>query len=214
MSSTSYVLLGAGGHARALIGTLQATGLAIHGLLDDAQALHGSLVFGHKVLGPLSLAKELANRHALVLALGSASLSSNLARQAIAEELLISLDASHFPVLPHPSAIVASHTSLEAGTQLQPRVVVQAGAAIGAFCILNTGAIVEHDSRLEAFVHLAPGAIVCGSAHIGQGTFIGAGSVVKQGVRVGAACELAAGSVLLHDIPDGTRVRGVPAQTY
>jgi acetyltransferase EpsM len=45
-----------------------------------------------------------------------------------------------------------------------------------------------------------------------RGAFLGAGAVVVPGVRIGADAVVAAGAVVLHDVPAGTTVLGVPAR--
>jgi acetyltransferase-like isoleucine patch superfamily enzyme len=48
---------------------------------------------------------------------------------------------------------------------------------------------------------------------IGPGAWIGTRAIVLGPCRVGADAVVAAGAVVTHDVPDGTRVAGVPART-
>jgi acetyltransferase-like isoleucine patch superfamily enzyme len=48
---------------------------------------------------------------------------------------------------------------------------------------------------------------------VGEGSHVGIGAIVLQGVRIGANAVVGAGTVVLHDVPDGDRVAGVPARS-
>ena len=59
--------------------------------------------------------------------------------------------------------------------------VIQAGADIGAHCIINTGAVADHDNAIGDYVHLSPRAALAGGVKVGEGTHIGIGaSVIPQ----------------------------------
>jgi hypothetical protein len=51
-----------------------------------------------------------------------------------------------------------------------------------------------------------------GRIHIGRQSWIGAGSIILPGVTVGAYSVVGAGSVVNKDVPEDTRVAGVPAR--
>ena len=89
---------------------------------------------------------------------------------------------------------------------------VNARARIGAGVIVNSGSIVEHDVQVGAFSHLAPASLLLGECRIGEETLVGGGSVVLPGVSVGNRATIAAGGVAVHEIVDGSVVRGVPAR--
>lgn len=48
---------------------------------------------------------------------------------------------------------------------------------------------------------------------IGAGAYIGARAIIMPGVWVGAGAVVAAGAVVTRDVPEGSRVAGVPART-
>ncbi|MDG2186819.1 MAG: serine O-acetyltransferase [Hyphomicrobiales bacterium] len=54
----------------------------------------------------------------------------------------------------------------------------------------------------------------CGDRHpkIKSGVLIGAGAKILGNIDIGVSARIAAGSVVLHDVPDGTTVAGVPAK--
>lgn len=116
------------------------------------------------------------------------------------------------PVLADPRAVLSPSVQLGAGTLAVAGVVVNADARAGRGCILNTGCSVDHDCILGDFVHVSPGARLAGGVHVGDGTWIGIGAVVREGCRIGKNVMVAAGAVVIKDVPDNSRVAGVPAQ--
>ena len=100
-----------------------------------------------------------------------------------------------FPCVIHPSATYSNECRIEEGVQLLANSVVNSGAKIGKFCIINTGAIIEHGVTIGKGCHIAPGAIVLGDATIGDFCFVGAGAIVVQSCTVPDRTFIKAGSV-------------------
>ena len=67
MSSSSRVLVvGAGGHAKVVLATLQDGGWQVEGLLDDQEKLLGATVLGVPVVGRLAMLAERDSPRALI----------------------------------------------------------------------------------------------------------------------------------------------------
>jgi serine O-acetyltransferase len=47
---------------------------------------------------------------------------------------------------------------------------------------------------------------------LGDDVFVGAGAKVVGGVRIGNHCKVGANAVVVHDVPDGATVGGIPAR--
>jgi acetyltransferase-like isoleucine patch superfamily enzyme len=90
--------------------------------------------------------------------------------------------------------------------------VVNPGARVGAFCILNTNSSIDHDCILEDYASLAPGVVTGGGVVIGRYTAIGIRATVVHGVRIGEHSVIGAGATVLHDIPDHVVAYGTPAR--
>ncbi len=197
------LVLGAGGHARAVAEVARAAGFTVVGFTDlapDPSRPH--------VLGRDDDVPRLVRRHRIdgvLVGLGN----SALARRA---EMFHAFRTLMAPPVVHPRAIVARSASLEAGAVVFPNVVLGAGVAVGVNAVLYSGAIVEHDSRIGAHVYISPGAVLSGGVMVEDGAFVGAGAVVIPGVRIGAAAVVAAGAVVVDDVAGGTTVLGVPAR--
>lgn len=203
------IVLGAGGHAKVLIDTLQTCSTPIQGILDSDPAKQGRMILGVSVIGTDEKLKEWApNEVVLVNGLGS---TESLMPRAVLHQRLRSQGYGFLSVV-HPAAVVSSHARLGEGVQIMAGAVIQAGVRLGDGCIVNTGAVVDHDCTLEENVHVAPGAVISGGVHVGGDTHIGIGAVIIQGIRVGNRCLIAAGAVVVHDVSDGSCVAGVPAR--
>ncbi len=197
----SVLVIGAGGHAKVVIATLRAAGLAVAGVLDDDAAKHGRMVLGVPVVGAVERAAE--GDHEAVIAVGH-----NATRKRISE----SLPGLRWATVVHPSAVVHETVRLGAGTVVFAGAVVQPDTRLGAHTIINTGASADHDNDLGDYVHLAPGVRLAGDVTLEEGVFMGIASAALPGVRIGAWTTVGAGGVVTRDLPGGVTAVGVPAR--
>lgn len=170
------MLLGAGGHAKAIAELLAAQGRPVthyHALapcdwLGDCTFIENEtealawipgqdFVLGMGGVAPEGLRKRLGLLHRFRDAGGKA-----------------------FSAI-HPRTIVSSSATIAPGAIILAGAILQPGARLEEGAILNTGAIFEHDSRAGAGSHIAPGAIVLGGCSIGSCSMVGAGAVMLPG---------------------------------
>jgi sugar O-acyltransferase (sialic acid O-acetyltransferase NeuD family) len=208
--NTPVIGLGAGGHARVLIETIQLEGkYEVSCMLDRDVGLIGKEYLGVPVLGTDELLSELAKKIPLFfIGLGSTGRMNHRVRLF---ELASALSMRPIRII-HPRAIISGSAILGEGVAVLAAAIINACAMLGSNVIVNTGVIVEHDVVIGNHVHLATGARVCGGVVIGDATHIGAGSTILQGVKVGSGSIIGAGAVVLHDVPPGVTVVGVPAR--
>lgn len=200
------LVLGAGGHGKAVIDLLIAEGAwRVVGVVDAAPRV--AAVLGVPVLGDES---AFAAQRAAGVAAAHPAIGNNAQRVAAAARLRATGFA--LPALVHPAATIGRGVALAEGAAVLARVVIGPEARIGRLVLVNTGAIVEHDCVLEEGAHIAPGAVLAGGVRIGAGAMVGAGAVIRPGVTVGAGAIIGAGAVVLADVPPGATVAGVPAQ--
>jgi len=190
------LILGAGGHGRAICEAAWDAGFEVAGFLDGRAPLPD--VLGLPVLGT----EATHDGGPLLIALGD-----NAARLAAAGRLRAAL-----PVLLHPSVVRARSAELAEGAVVMPRAALGAQARIGRLALVNTGAIVEHDVELGEGAHIAPGAVLCGGVRIGARALVGAGAVVAPNIQVGEGAVIGAGASVLRDVDAFSRVGGVPAR--
>src|SRR5919197_1288967 len=80
-------------------------------------------------------------------------------------------------------------------------------------------------TKLDALVHIAhnvivgknceltAGTIIGGSTTVGDTSLTGLNSTIKNGIKVGKNVIVASGASVIHDVPDGDIVAGVPARS-
>lgn len=198
------VVVGNGGHARACLDAWDpAPALTPAGYVGPASGD----VLGLPYLGSDdALAALFASgiTHAFV------ALGSNAARRTLGARCL-ELGFALATVVA-PSAQVGRTAEVGPGSILLHRAVLGARARVGTGSIVNTGATVDHDCVIGDYVHVAPGVNLAGTVVVGDHAMIGIGASIIPGVRIGAGATVGAGAVVLHDVPDGQTVIGVPAQ--
>ena len=206
MTRPRFLLLGAGGHGKAIADLLLAGGdYAIVGFVDAAPK--ASQVLGLPVLGDESRLAALAGQG---IAFAHAAVGNNAQRLAAAGRLR---DAGFaLPSLIHPTALIGHGARIAEGAAILARAVIGPEAEIGPLALINTGAIVEHDCVVEQAAHIGPGAVLAGGVRIGAGALIGAGAVVRPGITIGAGAVIGAGAAVVENIAPGARVAGVPAR--
>lgn len=204
----ALVLLGAGGHARSLLGLLAAGGLRATGCI--APTAPGANWPGDcPWLGDDTALDRLdPARVALVNGLGSVG-STALRRKVFEAARARSFS---FPPMQHPMVILAEDVTLAEGVQVLAGVIVQAGVRVEENALLNTGCIVDHECTIGAHVHLAPGVTLSGGVTIGSDVHVGTAAVVTQGIRIGDGAVVGAGAVVTKDVAPGVTVVGNPAR--
>lgn len=201
-SEAPVVVLGAGGHAKVVISTLQAMGCTILAALDDNQARWGTEILGVPIQGPMEKLTAMSN------VVGVIAIGDNADRRRIAGHF----DQVEWATVVHPRAYVHPAVDLGAGTVVLAGAIIQPDVVIGEHAIINTGATVDHDCRLGAFAHVAPGVHLAGGVTVGEGVLLGVGSCVIPGRTVGEWTRVGAGGAVVHDLPAHVTAVGVPAR--
>ncbi|MBR0656900.1 NeuD/PglB/VioB family sugar acetyltransferase [Plastoroseomonas arctica] len=206
MAERAILVLGAGGHGKAVLDLLLASGdFVVAGVVDAAPrvaSVLGIAVLGDEAAAPRILAEGVGDAHPAIGA-NAARLSAGARLEAMGFAL---------PALVHPSAVLGRGATLGAGAVVMARAVVGPDASIGRLALINTGAIVEHDCVVEEGAHLAPGVVLAGGVRVGARAMLGAGAVVLPAVSIGADAIIGAGAAVIADVAPGLTVTGVPAR--
>jgi sugar O-acyltransferase (sialic acid O-acetyltransferase NeuD family) len=202
------IVVGAGAHARSVLGALADVGCRVVGLVADGSA-PDTHIGAAEVLGGLAQAPDICGQHPdarWVMAIGD-----NYHRLRIMREIQAACPAALFAPLVHPSCVLAPDVVLEEGAVVMPGTVLMAGCRLGAGSLVNTRASLDHESILGEGASLAPGVVTGGRVYVGRRSFVGIGSTLAQGVRIGEDCVIGAGSLVLKDVPDNAVAYGRPA---
>jgi sugar O-acyltransferase (sialic acid O-acetyltransferase NeuD family) len=198
------VLVGAGGHARACIDVIEASGLFnVAGLVEKERTdIQDSL--GYPVIGTDNDLQELHKRFQNALVTVGQIKSPHTRIRLF--QILIQLNYN-LPVIVSPSAYISRHARIGDGTIVMHGAIVNANANVGKNCIINDRALIEHDAVIGDHCHVATGAVINGGVSIGDGTFVGSGTITKQGISIGSLCVVGAGSVLKRDLQSNQVIR-------
>ena len=204
------VFLGGGGHARVLIDLVRIIGKhEITGILD-LQLKKDTIVSDIPVLGGDDQLSVIFNNGVRTVCIAVGSAEDNEVRCHLFDV------ARHmgFEILSlvHPNSFVSGGSTISDGVQIMAGVTIQTNTFIGENSIINTGAIIDHDCFVGRHTHICPGVVIAGGATIGDNSFIGPGSTIIKGVKIGNNSVVAAGAVVTNDVPDGLKVKGVPAK--
>jgi len=195
-----------------VVDSIELTGTyTIAGYLDDTVPA-GTLRRGYPVIGGLGEAARIcADQHFqdVVVAIGD-----NWWRRKVCSDLIGNCPKLRFPVITHPSALVASSAQIDRGTAILACSHVGPGSRVGEFCIVNTGASIDHDCVLHDFSSIAPGVSTGGLVEIGECSAVGVGASISDRVSIGRHSVVGTGAVVVRDVPDLVVVYGNPAKVH
>jgi sugar O-acyltransferase (sialic acid O-acetyltransferase NeuD family) len=192
MEKIEINLIGAGGHANVINAILTDLGHSLSGVYDD---------HSFKFKGKQTIQSNPEGLENVVIAIGD-----NKARKEKSSY------HNQYVLLIHPSVLLDKSVAIGIGSVLIHGSIVQAGTIIGEHVIVNTNATIDHDCNIGDFTHIAPNATLCGNVSVGEGTLIGASVTVLPGVKIGKWCVVGAGSVVNKNLPDFSKVAGIPAK--
>ncbi len=204
MPTESWIIVGAGGHARVVMDALQCQKGAGFNcrFADDNISLHGQFVLDVPVLGS-------ANEAVFPGVRFHVAIGENRTREKLCQ-LMLEIGGVSFAVA-HPAAVISKFALLEEATFVAARAIVAPGSKIGVGAIINHGAVVDHDCAIGDFAHVAPGATLGGGVKVGRCALIGAGANVLPGISIGESSVIGSGAVVTKNVPAGTLAIGVPA---
>ncbi len=206
--SKKVIIWGAGGHAKVVADILRLSGLEVVGFLDEVNSgRRGQPFFGSVVLGGAEQLDSLLHGGVRCAFVGF----GNNRRRLEVGNLLESRGFELVKAI-HPAAVVAADVKLGVGTMVAAGAVVNPGSGIGKNVIVNTRASIDHDCVVDDGAHVGPGASVAGSVTIGRCAWLGIGSTIIDKKHLGSDSIVGAGGVVIHDVPDGATVAGVPAR--
>lgn len=199
------LIIGSGGHGRAVLGCVVAISafdvVEFATNVDDPEPIPGYRILDERAMAPDGIASEY---DAVVVAIGD-----NRARLEKVERL-VRVGAS-LPAIVHPSATVSQLAEVGPATVVMAGAAVNPFARVGAGCIVNTGAVVEHDCSVGDGAHLSPNSAIGGGASVGKRAWLCIGSSVADHVAFADDSVLAGGSCLVADAPKSGLYAGVPA---
>ena len=200
------IVVGAGGHSRAIISTLISQNIwDILAILDINFQGEGEKILGVPVIGEeYSLFKH--SDISAVVAIGD-----NHQRMHLADKLR--KKGFSLPNIIHPSAQISFEVDMKDGNYIGPLSHIGPSVSIGCGNIINTQANIEHESTIGNYNHIAPSSTICGRVNIQDRVLIGANATVLDKKTIARDTIVGSGSVITKsiDIPNKV-VIGVPGR--
>jgi sugar O-acyltransferase (sialic acid O-acetyltransferase NeuD family) len=210
LSEPKILLIGSSWHASVLLDAIKLAGLYhFVGYLDDTVP-PGTSRNGYSVLGGLKDAPRICSEHCVrdaVMGIGD-----NWWRRKLYTDLIKNCTNLQFPVIKHPSAIVAPSARIGKGAAIFAGSHVGPNSVVGDFCILNTISSIDHDCILADFSSIAPGVKTGGLVRIGECSAIGVGASISDRISIGSHSVVGTGAAVVRDIPDLVVAYGNPAR--
>ena len=193
------IIIGASGHGKVVADIAKLNGYEDIVFLDNDLEIKECA--GYPVLGSDMMTSELEGD--LFVAVGNAENRKRLMERD---------SIRNFPILIHPSAVIADDVVIGIGSVVMAGVVINSEARIGKGCIVNTSSSIDHDCTVSDYCHISVGAHLSGTVIVGGGTWIGAGATVSNNIRICAGCIIGAGAVVIKDLEKPGTYVGVPAK--
>lgn len=204
------IIIGAGGYAKILIELVRLSGLyrveAVIGLESDSQ----DTILGEKILKGDKYIQEYLDKGINLVAIAIGAYTSNKRRA----EIFNYFQEQGFTVvsLIHPSAEISPSVKIGAGAVINAGVIINSDVTIGDDVSIAPGTVIEHEAVINDHVLLSTASTIGAGSVIGNSALLGVASVIIPRVKVGANALVAAGAVVVSDIPDNSRVFGIPAK--
>lgn len=189
-SERTLLILGAGGHGKAVAEAALLSGEWQRVLFVDDRWPQLTESFGISVLGNLGCLERLSDQ----VDAGIAAVGNNELREVWQTALV----AARIPLacVVHPRAWVSPSADVGPGTAVMAMAVVGTDARLGRGVIVNAGAIVDHDAQVGDFGHLGVGVSLAGGVYVASAAWLQAGCSAGYGVVVESTAVLAPGTVL------------------
>lgn len=206
MDKKNLILLGGGGHCKSVIDVAESAGYHILGVLDMPENV-GMSVLGYKVIGTDDDIPLYVDQAEFIITVGFIKNPSvrmklyNRVKEAGGKLATIVASTAH----------VSNYASLEEGTVIMHQAIVNAGAKVGANCIINTCCNIEHDAVIGDQCHISTGTMVNGDCKVGKMCFIGSQSVLANGISICDDVIVGAGSLVRKNILKPGIYSGNPA---
>lgn len=198
------IILGSGGHCRAIVDVLEMADYAIAGIVQEDEGARDAPVPCCPFLGTDADLPQLREKFSKAI-IGVGQVKTSEPRKKLYK--LLHTYGFETPTIISPISHVSFRAKLGLGTIIMHHALINAGAEIGDNCIINTKSLVEHDCQIENNCHISVGSILCGGVTVGDGSFIGAGAICRENVRIGQNCIIGCGCVIKKDVPDNSIIK-------
>lgn len=206
MNLKNLILIGGGGHCKSVIDVAESAGYHILGVLDMPENV-GMSVLDYKVIGTDDDIPLYVDKAEFIITVGFIK-NPNIRIKLYNR---VKESGGKLATTVAFTAHVSNYASLGEGTVIMHQAIVNAGAKVGANCIINTFCNIEHDAIIGDQCHISTGTMVNGDCKVGERCFIGSQSVLANGVSICDDVIVGAGSLVRKSIHKPGIYSGNPA---
>jgi len=205
------VIIGAGGHARAVLDVIEAIQLSDNSIecigfvVDREYGEPGTMVNGLPILGDIQWLVAAKRNIYAVCAIGAPHLRYGMIRRVEDAGL-------KFRSLAHPKAIMTKRITIGEGSIVQAGCVLSNNIVIGRHVYIASTCVVGHDVIIGDFVQVSPGCHIAGYVNVGEGCFMGTGANIVDRIIIDQWSRVGAGSTIIKDVEPNTTVVGCPGK--
>ncbi len=196
------IIVGAGGHAKSVIDSLDTDQYEIAGFLDQNKT--GDFL-GRPIFGKNIQDIDRYEDYQYFICIGS-----NSARKMWFEKLReYGLETIN---IIDKTAIISPSAKIGRGNFIGKYAIINADSIIGDNNVINTKALVEHECVVGDHTHLSTNSAINGNVVVEDEVFFGSCAVCNGQRRIGRGAIVGSGSVIIRDVEADTTVVGVPAR--
>ncbi|MHA4808299.1 acetyltransferase [Flavitalea flava] len=203
------IILGAGGHAKEVLGILAELQLTADVCFYDnirkeqQEAVYGQFPVIHNEKKAI---KALQKDPRFIIGVGKPALREKMANR------FLEIGGRLTSVISPFARIGSFEVILEEGLNIMTGAVITQNIIIGKGTLIHINTTIHHDCRIGNFCELSPGCHILGKVKIGNLVSVGSGAVILPGLHIGDEAVIGAGSVVTADVPKGVTVKGAPAK--
>lgn len=199
MEKKQIIVVGGGGHAKQIIGTLKRLPqYEIIGFLDDNETIKN--IWGVPNIGKILPVSPSLKTKTLALGLGHVG-KFNFRKNIISD---YTRAGYVFEKIVSPNAIIVPYdVEIGDGAYIGDAAILEPGVKIGKFAIINNCACINHESTVGENTHIAPGVMISGMVQIGNNVTVGTNSSIMQGVKIDDECIIGMNSNVVKNLNKG-----------
>lgn len=197
------IIIGAGGYAKSVLDSVDYMNFRMVGFIDDYKEEKEHL--GYPIIGHSFEDIQNPAQYVYFVAIG------NNSKRKQWYERLKENNLACINVIDR-SAIVSKNASVGENCFIGKLSIVNSYASVGNNCVINTKSLLEHGVRVYDHANVSTNTALNGDVCVKEGGFVGSSSVINGQLTIGSWSMVGSGAVVIHDVPDGMTVVGIPAK--
>jgi sugar O-acyltransferase (sialic acid O-acetyltransferase NeuD family) len=203
------LIVGAGGHAKEILGVLAENGQDQNLFFYDGMSSNKENLVFHKFeilktdQAIINLFKE---DKQFVIGVGNP-----FERKSLAEKF-IQLGGVLTSIISTKASIGMYDVKLGNGLNIMTGAVLTQNITIGDGTLIHINSTIHHDCTIGIFCEISPSCNILGKVTIGNYCSIGTGAIILPNIKIGNNVIIGAGAVVTKNVQDNVTLKGMPAK--